>query len=93
MLIRALSQCSPQRRHIHREVSFLHKAIRPDSLQQLIFFDEVPGVFYEHNQQVKALGRQRHRLIIAEELALFGNESEGTEFVYVPGLPDHTACS
>src|SRR6266498_2863727 len=82
MFVRAFAQCSPQCRHIHRQVSFLDEAIRPDSLQQLTFFDQVAAVFYEHNQQVEGLGSERHRLVIAQKLPLFGNELEGTEFVW-----------
>jgi len=74
MFIWTLAKCSPQRGHIHRQVSFLDEALRPDSLHQLTFFEQVAVVFYEHNQQVEGLGSERHRSVLAKELSLFWNE-------------------
>src|SRR5262249_38670153 len=62
VLVRArlFTQSAAQSRNITRQISFFDGGVGPNQLDHLVLAQDVTVVPYEQEQDVEALGRQRH---------------------------------
>jgi hypothetical protein len=81
MLIGTLAQRFSQGRHADREVVLLDELLRPHRIQHLFFFDELPAVPNQQQQDVENLVSQRHRPTIPQQQAFRRDETKPIELV------------
>lgn len=65
-----LAEGLPQQRDIPSEVDFFDDGIRPEALHECLFRDQAPVRLYQGNEGIEELGRERHRLIAAQQTPL-----------------------
>jgi hypothetical protein len=79
----ALAQGLAQLRYIPGQIAFLDERVRPDGLDQFVFFQQMPVMFDQHQQQVEGFGRERNYFAIAQQQALGNVKPKAAEFVKV----------
>jgi hypothetical protein len=79
VLVGALSERPAQRRDLARQVVLVHRGVRPDQVQQLIFADAVVSMFEQDDQHVEGLRRDGHEPTLPPQPPLEGIDDERTE--------------
>ena len=67
------------------KVALLDNGFRPDRTHQFFFFDNVAVLLDQCQQQVKRFGRERERMVRAEENPLHAIKAEWAKLVEVLG--------
>src|SRR6266853_6988923 len=79
--VRAIAQHLPQIEDVPGQIAFLDENTRPNSFQQLFFFDDVPGPLDQHEEGFEVLWRECDGLAIAQQNPLHGVKAISTELV------------
>jgi hypothetical protein len=79
MLTRSLSERLSQHRDVISQIAVLDETVRPYSLHQSIFADQLSAAFDEGQQYLKTLGGEGHRRAVTQQQAPGCIDSEGTE--------------
>jgi len=77
----AIAQNLPEIEDVPGQIAFLNENTRPDSFQQLFFFDNVPRPLDQNEERFQVLWRERDGLAIAQQNPLRGVEAVRAESV------------
>src|SRR5262245_49997520 len=86
----SIDQRLAQLRNVGGQIGLFHESIRPDRLQQFIFFQQMSVPLDQRQQQVEAFGSERDGPAIAQQKALRRIQAERAEFVDVLCLQAHS---
>ena len=70
VIIRTIAEHFPQSGNMPGKVHLFYKAVGPDPIHQLVFFNYVSAVFCEHEQAIESLRGERHGVSIAQQHTL-----------------------
>src|ERR1051325_170728 len=90
-IVGALTQRTPDRRYVHRQIRFFDDLIRPNECEQFILRQQLPAIADQDEQHLEGFAMQWNQLSLPHELALVRFKLELVEFVDESGLCRHDA--
>jgi len=81
VLVRTLAKRPSQRRYLPRQVVLVDGRARPDTVQELIFADDLVSMFEQRDEHVEGFRRNRHETAFPPQPSLEGVDNERPEGV------------